>query len=495
MSTNKHGGFKDYDTYSESYHHSSSRHSYSRRPQRRYKKRTRNRIIICAVAALLVLLIIFGLGSCAKSCGGNPNAQNGTTDVNTGENGENPNSVENAKEATLAKAKTSALQYDYDTAIADVKAMDGYSSDTELQSLVAGWEQEKANLVEYPHEEITHIFVHSLVYEHELAFDNDYKADGYNLVMTTVDEFNIMMDEMYNNGYVMVSMHDICTFDAQGNRVDHKIMLPEGKKAFVLSQDDLNYYHCQDGDGIANKLVIDENGKVKTEYLQQDGTTIVGDFDMVPIIDTFVEKHPDFAYKGHKGVLALTGYNGILGYRTDSVYTTLQDLDPDQEQFLADNPDFDYDQDVAEAKKVADAMKANGWEFASHSWGHISMDTASLDRIKVDNEKWMAYVASIIGPTDTILYPYGGDVAGVEEYDFSNGKFSYLYEQGFRYFCNVDSSQYWIQKGDNYFRMGRRNVDGYRMYHDAEGLADLFDVSKVFDPKRPTPVPSMSDYY
>ena len=58
--------------------------------------------------------------------------------------------------------------------------------------------------------------------------------------MTTVDEFNAMIEQMYNYGYVMVSMHDICTFDAQGNRVDHKIMLPEGKKAFVLSQDDLN---------------------------------------------------------------------------------------------------------------------------------------------------------------------------------------------------------------------------------------------------------------
>ena len=43
--------------------------------------------------------------------------------------------------------------------------------------------------------------------------------------------------------------------------------------------------------------------------------------------------------------------------------------------------------------------------------------------------------------------------------------------------------------------MGRRNVDGYRMYHDGEGLTDLFDVSTVFDPKRPTPVPNMSDYY
>ena len=492
MSNNRYGGFRDYDTYSESYHHrNTNRNSYNRR--RKYKKRTRNRIIICSVAALLIILMIVGLGSCAKSCGSNPNVQNGTN--NTTQNGETPTAVVNSKETTLAKAKTSAAQYDYDTAIAQVKNISGYSTDSELQSLVSTWEQEKASLVEYPHDQITHIFVHSLVYETELAFDDDYKADGYNLVMTTVDEFNAMIEQMYNNGYVMVSMHDICTFDAQGNRVDHKIMLPEGKKAFVLSQDDLNYYHCQDGDGIANKLVFDENGKVKTAYIQQDGTTAIGDFDMVPIIDTFVEKHPDFAYKGHKGVLALTGYNGVLGYRTDSVYTTLQDLDLDQEQFLADNPNFNYQQEVEDAKKIADAMKANGWEFATHTWGHITLTTADMEWIQTDTEKWLAYVASIVGPTDIILYPYGGDIAGVEEYDFNNEKFSYLYEQGLRYFCNVDSNQYWTQKGSNYFRMGRRNVDGYRMYHDGEGLTDLFDVSTVFDPKRPTPVPNMSDYY
>jgi len=29
------------------------------------------------------------------------------------------------------------------------------------------------------------------------------------------------------------------------------------------------------------------------------------------------------------------------------------------------------------------------------------------------------------------------------------------------------------------------------MYHQPEKLADLFDVSKIFDPARPTPVPTI----
>ena len=76
-------------------------------------------------------------------------------------------------------------------------------------------------------------------------------------------------------------------------------------------------------------------------------------------------------------------------------------------------------------------------------------------------------------------------------YSFDNAKFSYLYEDGYRYFFNVDSHIAWCQLGSNYYRGGRRNLDGYRMYHDPEMLDDLFNVDEVFDKARPTPVPSI----
>lgn len=48
-----------------------------------------------------------------------------------------------------------------------------------------------------------------------------------------------------------------------------------------------------------------------------------------------------------------------------------------------------------------------------------------------------------------------------------------------------------IQITDEYFRQGRRNLDGYRMYYNPDMVSDLFDVSEVWDPSRPTPVPEM----
>ncbi len=441
------------------------------------------KVILCAVTFVLIVALIIGL----VSCGGGDKSK---------KNEDNTASVE---EMTLQNAKISAAQYDYETAISQVKSLEKYSTDTDLQSLVSSWEQEMSTLVEFPHEQITHIFFHSLVLEPELAFDPDKgnKAAGYNLVMTTVDEFNKIIQSMYDKGYVMVSMHDICTFDAQGNRVDHKIMLPPDKKAFVLSQDDLNYYHVQDGDGIATKLVIDENGKVVNEYKKLDGSVTYGDFDVVPLIDRFVEKHPDFSYKGHKGILALTGYNGVLGYRTDSVYADRNDpnLDLDQIQFLEANPDFDYQKEVEEAKRVAEKMKEDGWEFASHTWGHMTVPSSDMDRVTTDTGKWKAYVESIVGKTDVLIFPNGSDLAGTENYDSSIERFNYLVSEGFHIYCPVDSTPYWQQKGDNYFRMSRRNLDGYRMYHDPDRCEDLFDVEAVFDKKRPVPVPSMSDIY
>ena len=41
-------------------------------------------------------------------------------------------------------------------------------------------------------------------------------------------------------------------------------MLPEGKKPFVMSQDDVCYYEYMDGDGFASRMIIGEDGKQRT---------------------------------------------------------------------------------------------------------------------------------------------------------------------------------------------------------------------------------------
>ena len=86
-----------------------------------------------------------------------------------------------------------------------------------------------------------------------------------------------------------------------------------------MSEDDLSYYHAygeNGAQGYADKLVLDENGQVKCLFTDVDGVQKIGDYDMVPLIDTFIREHPDFSYRGAKPTVALTGYNGVFGYTT-----------------------------------------------------------------------------------------------------------------------------------------------------------------------------------
>ncbi len=108
----------------------------------------------------------------------------------------------------------------------------------------------------------------------------------------------------------------------------------------MLSLDDLSYYHSYDGRGIASKMVLDENGKPTCEYIQDDGTVVTGAYDCVTALVRFLEEHPDAAYHGAKGTIALTGYDGILGYRTDSAYKTRENLSDDQVKWLEEHPDL-----------------------------------------------------------------------------------------------------------------------------------------------------------
>ncbi len=355
-----------------------------------------------------------------------------------------------------------------------------------MAAAIAGYEEIKAGLVEQDIKKIPHVFFHSIIIDNAKAFDGDEDQKGYNQVMTTKSEFEKILQEMYDRGYVLVRLHDMAHEEVDENgqtkMVKGKIMLPEGKKAFVMSQDDVCYYPYMDGDGFASRIVIGEDGKPTCVMKLEDDTEVTGDYDLVPILESFIQEHPDFSYKGARAVIAFTGYEGILGYRTAASYQG--------------NPD--YEAARAQAAQVAQCLRDNGWELASHSWGHRYLGQIKMEDFKKDTDKWEAEVESLIGPTDIILFPFGDDIADWHPYTLDNERYVYLYGKGFRYFCNVDSSQAWVQLGDDYLRQGRFNLDGYRMWQDIvatqEGgsgkrvLGDFFNAEDVFDPARPTPV-------
>lgn len=229
------------------------------------------------------------------------------------------------------------------------------------------------------------------------------------------------------------------------------------------------------GDGFASRLLV-KDGKLTCEYVDADGQTLYGSYDLVPLLDDFLDQHPDFSYRGARATIAVTGYQGAFGYRISNDY----------KEKLGDEA---FAQACTDARAVADALRAEGYTIASHSYGHLTYGDISPERLAGDAQKWNDQIAAVIGETDVLLYPFGSDIAGVEAY--KGAKFDTLYGLGFRYFCNVDSAEHWVQIHDGYVRQGRRNIDGYRMYYQSNLLDDLFDTKTVWDDARPTPVPKI----
>jgi len=402
----------------------------------------------------------------------------------------------------LSEAALLAAGYDYDGAIELLQSADAAGTDTEIQAAITDYQAQKDACVAVDVTTVSHIFYHSLINDTGRAFDvstlGQFAVDGMNAWMTTIEEFDKVTERLYEAGYVYVRLRDLVTetVDADGTvhfEPNDHLMLPEGKKAIVLSVDDLSYYHSYEKAGFPEKLVLDDDGLVKCLYTDADGNTSIGDYDVVPRLNTFLTEHPDGAYKGARGLIALTGYNGVFGYRTDIDYKVQEHLMDDQRAWLDAHPDFNYDQEIADATVIADAIKDEGWEFASHTWGHLSVTGKTAGELATDNEKWVNTVQPIVGDVDTIIFAHGADIGDWMGYSSDNEQYAYYNSVGYHFYCNVDASQkYWVQITDDYVRQGRINVDGYRLYQASIGeytsLGELIDLTDVFDTRRPTPV-------
>lgn len=330
--------------------------------------------------------------------------------------------ADDSLEGVIAQAKLLADGYDYDGAI-NLLSSSTYASDESVTAAIDEYNATKETLVRADPRKVTHVFFHTLIMDTSKAFDGDSREKGYNQVMTTKDEFMKILQSMYERGFVLVRLHDVAyevtAEDGSRHFQEGDIMLPEGKKPFVMSQDDVCYYEYMDGDGFASRMIIGEDGKPTNEMKMDDGSVSVGSYDLVPLLDDFIKEHPDFSYRGAKACIAFTGYNGILGYRTDSAYNT--------DEYKAEHPDFNFEEERANAAKVVQCLRDDGFEIASHSWGHRNMGTISMDKFREDTDKWANEVETLTGPCDIILFPFGSDIGDWHPYDTSSERFQYLY--------------------------------------------------------------------
>jgi hypothetical protein len=232
------------------------------------------------------------------------------------------------------------------------------------------------------------------------------------------------------------------------------VRVPPGRTPFVLSEDDVNYYDYSRGRGLGWRLVLDPFGEVKVETRDGAGIRITGD-DLVPIVDEFVADHPAFSADGAKGVLAVTGYEGVLGER------------------IEDPTSPDWSASVVRAKAVADRLKATGWVFASHSFGHIDFATATPATARRDVERWKAVAEPIVGPTDVFIYPFGAAPA------VGSQTVGMLRDEGFAVLCDIDVVPRLLH-ANGVVVMARRHIDGLALAQQTR-VAPFFDAGSVED--------------
>ena len=288
------------------------------------------------------------------------------------------------------------------------------------------------------HGPVEELFVHPLVINPKLAFTNNQLGIGFQDNFVTAAEFQRILDQLWAKGWTLVDLH---------RAANGTVRVPVGRRPLVLSEDDVNYYKYFEGRGLAARLVL-ADGRVRAELPGGQ----LSDEDVIPLVDAEIARHPEFSADAAKGVIAVTGYEGLLG-------------------------EHHPDQPGARARLIAMAkwLKSDGWTFASHTWGHIDLSTNSLTSIAWDTAQWKAEADSILGPIDVLIYPFGvrPDAAGIRQ----------LAAAGYKIQLDIDIVAR-TSHIDTAIVMSRRHVDGYA-FQTPQRQAPFYDVAMVRDPARP----------
>ncbi|MEG2561071.1 MAG: hypothetical protein RSB10_00495 [Clostridia bacterium] len=316
----------------------------------------------------------------------------------------------------------------------------------------------------YP--EITHLFTHALIAFPQLAFaQGNEMSPHYDKDCLTAREFSAILASLYARNYILVSPSDI--YSVVGGTVIRKKCDFDGKKPLLLSFDDINYYSTKMNRGMNDKLVVDIDGNIAT-YTAGARKKINYDNEVITIVESFVKKYPSFSYRNAKGVICLTGFDGILGYRTQS-------------------GSADRANEIGRAQFVVKTLKEKNWKFACHSYGHYHTQKISAQKFASDTDKWLREVSPIIGKTDIYCFPFGE--YDMLENDALSAKQKHLLASGFSMFWGVGDSPFFGKipfeqsVTEKCSFMDRIPLDGYSLRNI--DLSKYFDANTILDPARP----------
>lgn len=464
----------------------------TRSPNPRRKKRSKLQIfkeaylpliIVAITFVLLVVFIIGGIGRSSQSELPSESTQSTAPSTQSTAPTQDPALLAEVQER-IAQAAVMAADYDYAGAL---EVLEGFSGEMaafpELTQAHAEYAELLENMVGWTGSQVMNLSFHLLIADAQRAFNDSELGSSYLKNFITTTEFTAILQQLYDNGYILVSLSDLYSleFDPTSGRdvyVAKTLLLPEGKTPIMLTETNSNYYTYMvdsnsDGkpdasaDGFAYNLCYGEDG-FYNEIVLADGTFTAGAYDLVPLLEAFIAENPGFSYRGARAIIAISGYDGILGHRVNSYR-----LNADQKQAAKDA-----------AIKVVNALRETGYEIACYTYENVNFSIYNASQIQTDLQKWADVVASVIGETDIMVYAREVDIGGTEEYT-GNSKFNVMYNLGYRFFLG-NSAASWDQVSDLYVRHNRLMVTGSYLQKHPEWYTGLFDPEAVLDEYRAT---------
>lgn len=321
-------------------------------------------------------------------------------------------------------------------------------------------------------ETLENIYTHCMIAFPEINFASNatYRKCGDDCL--TYYEFTYLLNSLYEKGYIIIDANLL--YDPATGKPIKTLELPAGKKPLIFTFDDVTYDSRKMGNGMVDKLIVDEDGYVCTYTKMADGTEVISyDNEHFPVLNAFVRRHPDFTFRGARGTLFFTGFDGILGYRTQS-----EPVDAAEAALK-----LDRNAEIEGAKRVLAAMSAEGWTYGSHGYAHAHMSRYSAASFKKDTDMWLEEVGSLVGETQLFCWPYGDHGSGA----LRKGELhKYLYDSGFRIFFGCGSARYVAQEPDGLgIFTDRKGMTGNVLYYiEMEYKAYLRDYLYLIDPEK-----------
>lgn len=303
--------------------------------------------------------------------------------------------------------------------------------------------------------DIVHLTFETLISfpDKALAPENNNNIQ-YDQTKVTPLEFERILKSLYKNNYMLINIDEI--YLEENDKFSQKqLKLRPDKKPIILSFNNVTYESSYQNMGSIDKIIIDRNNQFATYTTKKSiQDRIMHDNEFIPILESFINKHPDFSHHNARGIIFFTGEHGILGYETNQKNSTAKH----------------------EAKRVSEViskLKSSGWKFGCNNYKYQHEDSITEIEFIKQLSLWKKEIEPLIGQTQLYAPPYG--IASNDE-----SKTRILLENGFNILF-TNSTNCSIEFSETSILMNRIPINGNTLRNNKHELSHLFNCEEIYD--------------